>query len=138
MSQSDYIKQKRIANIISTKGSGTTVNRRDFPQVFGSQVYIDYLQKNAIESVSNSLPTYNQLAVSGTTTVFDMPLQLADCDSSGFCFHEEEGDLVRRFNQTDIGTFLHSDGIPVIQNVVPYVKQRPVVKRINCNNTCVL
>jgi hypothetical protein len=79
------------------------------------------------------------LAVSGTTTVFDMPLQLADCTDSGFCFHEEEeGDLVRRFNQNGVGTFLDSDGIPVVQNVVPYVKQRPVVKRINCNNTCVL
>ncbi len=138
MSQSDYIKQKRIANIISTKGSGATLNRRDFPQVFGSQVYIDYLQKNAIESVSNSLPTYNQLAVSGTTTVFDMPLQLDGCASSGFCFHEEEDDSVRRFNQTDIGTFLDDDGMPVVQNVVPYVKDIPVVKNMNCLDTITL
>jgi hypothetical protein len=132
MSQSDYIKQKRIANIISTKGSGTTLNRRDFPQVFGSQVYTDYLQKNAIESVSNSLPTYNQLAVSGTTTVFDMPLQLAGCANSGFCFHEEEDDLVRRFNQSDVGTFLDDDEMPVVQNVVPYVKDIPVVEQKSC------
>ena len=138
MSQSDYIKQKRIANIISTKGSDGNLNRRDFPQVFGSQVYTDYLQKNAIESVSNSLPTYNQLAVDGITTVFDMPLRLADCADSGFCFHDEEGDLVRRFNQTDIGTFLDGDGMPVVQNVVPYVKDIPVVKNMNCNNACVV
>jgi hypothetical protein len=136
MSQSDYIKQKRIANIISTKDTGATLNRRDFPQVFESQVYIDYLQKNAIESVSNSMPTYNQLAVSGTTSVFDMPLQLVDCIDSGFCFQEDN--LVRRFNQTDVGTFLDSDGIPVVQNVVPYVKDIPVVKNMNCNNACVV
>ena len=137
MSQSDYIKQKRIANIISTKGAGATLNRSDFPQVFGSQMYTDYLQKNAIESVSNSLPTYNQLAVSGTTTVFDMPLELDGCASSGFCFHDEDGDLVRRFNQSDVGTFLDTNGMPVVQNVVPYVKDIPVVKRTNCNNACV-
>ena len=138
MSQSDYIKQKRIANIISTKGSGGNLNRGDFPQVFKSQVYTDYLQKNAIESVSNSLPTYNQLAVSGITTVFDMPLQLSDCASSRFCFHEEEGDGIRRVNQNGVRTFLANSGIPGIRSVVPYVKRRPVVERMNCNNTCVL
>ncbi len=136
MSQSDYIKQKRVANIISTKGAGATLNRSDFPQVFEAQVYTDYLQKNAIETVSNSLPTYNQLAVSGTTSVFDMPLQLAECASSGFCFHEEENDLVRRFNQNGVRTFLDNNGMPVVQNVVPYVKDVPVVKRTNCNNAC--
>lgn len=138
MSQSDYIKQKRIANIISTKGSGATLNRGDFPQVFEAQVYTDYLQKNAIESVSNSLPTYNQLAVDGTTNVFDMPLQLDGCASSGFCFHEDEGNLDRRFNQRSVRTFLNPNGTPVVQNVVPYVKDIPVVKRINCNNHCLV
>jgi hypothetical protein len=134
MSQSDYIKQKRIANVISTKGSGVNLNRRDFPQVFESQVYTDYLQKNAIESVSNSIPTYNQLSVSGTTIVFDMPLQLSECASSGFCFKED--DLIRRFNQTNVQTFLDSDGMPVVQNVVPYVKNIHVVKRTDCMNYC--
>lgn len=133
MSQSDYIKQKKIANIISTKGS--TLNRRDFPQVFTAQNYTEYLQKNAIESVSNTLPTYNQLAVSGITRVFDMPLQLDGCASSGFCFHEDE--LMRRFNQTEVNTFLDGDGIPVVQNVVPYVKDIPIVARTNCINFCV-
>ena len=135
MSQSDYIKQKRLANVISTKDSGVKLNRRDFPQVFTSQSYTDYLQKDAIESVSNTLPTYNQLAVSGTTTVFDMPLQLDGCASSGFCFHEDH--LTRRFNQTVVNTFLDADGLPVVQNVVPYVKDVPVVNRTNCINFCV-
>jgi len=134
MSQSDYIKQKRLANIISTKGSGATFNRRDFPQVLDSKVYTDYLQKNAIESVSNTVLTYNQLAVTGTTNVFDMPLQLDGCASSGFCFQEDN--LVRRFNQSDISTFLDTDGVPSVQNVVPYVKDIPVVKRTNCINYC--
>jgi len=58
MSQSDYIKYKRVQTVLNI--DNTTANQ---PPVFGEQVYLDNKEFTLENTVTNLKPTYNRLVL---------------------------------------------------------------------------
>ena len=64
MSQSDYIKYKRVANLLKTDN-----NRAKQPPVFGSGVYVDNMEFSLENSVVNTKLVLNRLTLNNGTVV---------------------------------------------------------------------
>jgi len=73
MSQSDYIRYRKTTNQL------IEVNKLD--KVLSAQDYIHFKQYTLESNIVNTLPTLNQLAVPGTSSIFDLQIKIAKCPS---------------------------------------------------------
>ena len=73
MSQSDYIRYKKTTNQL------IEVNKLN--PVLSAQDYIHFKQYTLESNIVNTLPTLNQLAVPGTSSIFDLQIKIATCPS---------------------------------------------------------
>jgi hypothetical protein len=75
MSQSDYLKYKRV----STQLRVDTNNKQ--PPVFESKNYLDFVEYNLENTITNKKVIYNMLTPSGEQIVFNMEKKVSNCPS---------------------------------------------------------
>jgi hypothetical protein len=80
MSQSDYIKYKRISKQLVVDSSFNKL-----PPVLTSQDYTNYAQYTVETTVKNTRPIYNRLTPSGAQKVFAMEKKVTSCPTFLLC-----------------------------------------------------
>ena len=70
MPQSDYLKQKKM----------NYVAKSELPQVLSSENYTNYKQHCLVNSIKNTKPLYQQLTQEGNQIVFNMELDVSNCE----------------------------------------------------------
>lgn len=120
MSQSDYLKYKKTARILSD-ASG-------IPSILTSDNYISYKQFALGNLIENTKPNYDQLVPTGDRVLFGIQRSDASyCPTFIVCM-----DTDKRSNRTPVTTFYDSTtGLPFVTPVVSYVKQ-PSYKKTAC------
>jgi len=73
MSQSDYLKYKKIATQIKLDMSN------NMPPVFECQNYLNFKQYSLENTVKNTKTIYNKITPSGETIIFDMEINNNEC-----------------------------------------------------------
>jgi hypothetical protein len=116
MSQSDYLKFKRIQ---------TQLKDSSFNPVLSNQDYIDFKQYSIETTVQNTGKLYNELSPSNTNIVFGMNKKLTNCPTFIVC-----NDTNTRPNRVPM-----SDMYFTPKYVRSYIKQ-PTYKKSSCN--CIL
>jgi len=71
MSQSDYIKYKKVTNELSIAGKQ--------PPVFNSSDYTDFVEYTLENTVTNTKPIFNRMTPTGKQTVFGMYKTVTAC-----------------------------------------------------------
>lgn len=69
MSQSDYIKHKKISNIIPSQ----------LPNILNNKDYVDYKQYYLVNTIENTKENYNIATIPNTQNVFNMNLRVSNC-----------------------------------------------------------
>ena len=77
MSQSDYIKYKRVATELK--------NTKQVPAVLESQDYIGYKEYSMENKITNTKTLYNQLIPPGKKIIFDMEKKVTNCPAFIIC-----------------------------------------------------
>jgi len=77
MSQSDYIKQKRTAVNLKEQAKHAPV--------YSSTDYTDFKEYSLEKTITNLKPTYNQLRVPGSKTIFDIEKKVSGCPDFAVC-----------------------------------------------------
>ena len=70
MSQSDYLKQKKMNHVVKS----------ELPQVLSSENYTNYKEHCLVNSIKNTKPLYQQLTQEGNQIVFNMELDVSNCE----------------------------------------------------------
>jgi len=76
MSQSDYIRFKKIATKLSI--DSTKTNNKEHP-VFDSGDYIDFKQFDLENNIINTSPTFNYIVPEGHQIIFGMDMDVSYC-----------------------------------------------------------
>ena len=76
MSQSDYLKYKRVSRELKTN---------KLSPVFNDQDYVSYKEYALENTISNSKLTYNQLIPPNTIRIMDMEKKTTDCPTFIIC-----------------------------------------------------
>jgi hypothetical protein len=86
MSQSDYIRRKRVASQVASKNI-TPINCQDNPAILSSQLLTQLKQYDLENTIVNILPRVNQLTPSSDLRVMEMNLRkpAADCETYRTC-----------------------------------------------------
>lgn len=111
MSQSDYIRYKKISNKL------LEVNKID--SILDSQDYTDFKQYYLESNIVNTKPLLNRLNISGQSVIFDMKLNIKYCPKTNFTMCNKTGNRANRINTP----YHTSDADPV--------NQYPIKKIIN-------
>lgn len=82
MSQSDYIKYKRVSTELSIDNR---ITNNKLSPVLSSQKYITYSQYDILNSIPNDIPTFNTVNILGTQEIFGMHKLVKDCPSFITC-----------------------------------------------------
>jgi hypothetical protein len=82
MSQSDYIKFKKISLILKNN-SPTAINK--LPPVLTNELYTSFITYNLETSVSNTKNAYNLLLPSGRKNVWDIEKNVSNCSPFIMC-----------------------------------------------------
>lgn len=77
MSQSDYIKLKRTVTNLKEQAKHDAV--------YKSTDYTTFKEYSLEKTITNLKPTFNQLRVPGTKTIFDVEKKVSDCPSFSLC-----------------------------------------------------
>jgi len=119
MSQSDYIQRKKTA--IKLAGiSKTPLNAGDFPQVFSSQDYTGFYQYQLTNTIVNTKITPNELVAPNHQIIFNMEvLSTNNCPAFVVCNNTN----MRQNRRLNPG-FIMADGLPIVDPVGHYVKNR--------------
>ena len=80
MSQSDYLKYKRIATIL--KNDNNTTKQ---PPVFASQDYVNFKEFTLENTIINTNVRYNRLTVSGDLLIMGMNKDVSNCTTFPIC-----------------------------------------------------
>lgn len=80
MSQSDYLKYKRISTILDINEKRNT----DLP-VFESQQYLNYKQYSLENTILNTSKLYNRITPKNQINIFNMDKTVTDCPSFIVC-----------------------------------------------------
>lgn len=80
MSQSDYLKYKRISTRLRVDNDTTSQ-----PAVFSSNVLTQNQQYSLFNSITNTKPRYNQLIPSGKKLVFNSEKDVTNCPTFPVC-----------------------------------------------------
>ena len=111
MSQSDYIRYKKISNKL--------LEVKKLNSILDSQDYTDFKQYYLESNIENNKPLLNKLSISGQSVIFDMNLNIEDCPKTQFTMCKKTNNRANRIN-----TLYHiSDAYPV--------NQYPIKKIIN-------
>lgn len=86
MSQSDYIKYKRVATILRKYAQ----QPKDQPPVMESQTYVDCKKFTLVNSIVNTKPVTNRLTLPGQQIVFDMPKVVSGCPTFPVCVNTNQ------------------------------------------------
>jgi|DEB19_MinimDraft_2_1074335.scaffolds.fasta_scaffold00066_16 hypothetical protein len=132
MSQSDYLKYKRISNqlrIDNQKDAGMVVTNQS--AVFNSQDLIHYKQYSLANTIVNTKPTLNRLTLNAKQRVYDMDKVVGNCPtfivckdtddranrvlSDGVWFDPQKEDYATRSSLVNIRTYW--DSIPEPANL---------------------
>jgi hypothetical protein len=116
MSQSDYIRYKKIAN---------ELRNNEYDPVFTEGDYVNLKQFSLQNQVLNTRKTFNQLIPTGSKRIFNMEKITGDCASFPICV-----DTNTRTNREPLGNVYITP-----QYITPYVKQ-PTSAKTACN--CIL
>jgi hypothetical protein len=82
MSQSDYIKQKRTAAKLKEQAKHDAI--------YKSNDYTEFKEYSLEKTIISTKPTYNQLRIPGSKTVFDMEKKLSDCPDFTLCTKDRD------------------------------------------------
>lgn len=115
MSQSDYIKHIKLAEELKTQSR--------FRPVLNSRDYTLYKEFVVMNNVKNSVNLYNELAMSGITNIFDMPLANVN-ECSNFIIGQDTNTRSYRVPMSKV----YFDP----QIILPYKKHRLMNKRYTC------
>lgn len=77
MSQSDYIKQKRTAANLKEQAKHDAV--------YKSTDYTSFKEYSLEKTITSTKPTFNQLRVPGTKTIFDVEKNVSSCPNFTVC-----------------------------------------------------
>jgi hypothetical protein len=81
MSQSDYIKNKRVGTVLQQFNA----NPANDPAVLESQDYVNYKEYSLVNSVVNTKPIFSELTQTNYTVVFDMEKAVSTCPTFPIC-----------------------------------------------------
>jgi hypothetical protein len=81
MSQSDYIKYKRVSNQLRNEKQ---------PPVLTSQTLLDFEQYALENTIVNTVPTWNRLVLSGQHRVFHMDKVIGNCPAFPLCHNTNQ------------------------------------------------
>lgn len=82
MSQSDYIKLKRTAANLKEQAKHDAV--------YKSTDYTEFKEYSLEKTITSTKPTYNQLRLPGTKTIFDMEKKVSGCPNFIVCTGTED------------------------------------------------
>lgn len=82
MSQSDYIKYKRVSNELFIDNK---ITNNKLSPVLSSQKYIDFSQYNTITTIPNDTPTFNTVNLLGTQEIFGINRVVKNCPAFITC-----------------------------------------------------
>ncbi len=74
MSQSDYIRRKRVASQVASKNN-TPIDRADNPAILSSQLLTQLKQYDLENTIVNTRPRFNQLTPSTDLRIMEMNLR---------------------------------------------------------------
>ena len=120
MSQSDYIKLKR-----------TTINLKEQAKhaaVYNSTDYTDFKEYSLEKTITNLKPTYNQLRVPGSKTIFDMEKKLSGCADFILCTGTDARENRRPLDATQQSCFpvIKPPGRPM-PRLLNSVTKKPII-----------
>ena len=103
MSQSDYIKYKRVS---------TQLANNKFPPIFDPENYVDYKEYSLENTIFNTRYRYNQLIPPNKTIVFDMEKSVSNTCAQNFAVCKN--------------TNLRSNKIPLLRSQITPKPLRPL------------
>lgn len=132
MSQSDYLKYKRISNELRIDNQiEEGMNRTNQSAVFNSQDLLSYKQYSLTNTIVNTKPTLNRLTFKSRQRVYDMDKVVGNCPtfivckntddranrvlSEGVWFDPQKEDYATRSSLVNIRTYW--DSIPEPSNL---------------------
>jgi len=77
MSQSDYIKYKRVATMIQ--------DMQEQPPVMAPQTLLEFKEFSLEKEIKNNIPLVNHLALPGQTVIFNMSKNITSCPTIPIC-----------------------------------------------------
>ena len=123
MSQSDYIKFKRVSIILKDAS-------RNLKPVLTSREYIDYAEYEIETTVANANTLYNYAVPNGSILLFDSVRKITTCPTFKMCSKTNE-----RTNRVSVNTFYNATRGPFIKPIGKYVKH-PSYEKTGCK--CIL
>ena len=113
MSQSDYIKRKKVSQVLRTE-----IDR--LPNVIDQRQYKQYLQYNLENTIKNTKMTPSKLLASGKHRIFGMEVEekkISNCPEFRLCENTHDRPY-RKLNTMSLprGTFYMSKDIPYPDN----------------------
>ena len=90
MSQSDYIRYKKISNKL------LEVNKIN--SILDSQEYTDFKQYYLESNIVNTKPLLNKLDISGKSVIFDMKFNIKYCPKTNFTMCNKTANRSNRIN----------------------------------------
>lgn len=81
MSQSDYIKYKRVSNVLNNDNNLT---QNKFPPVLSSQNYTEFSQFTLLNNIINTTPKLNELITPGVMSIFEINKRTINCPTGNF------------------------------------------------------
>ena len=93
MSQSDYLKYKKVSNQLKIDSSN------DLPPVFLQSDYLNYKQFSLENSITNSKTTFNRITPSSYLSIMEMDKKVTYCPSFNLCVNTN-----KRTNRVPLST----------------------------------
>jgi hypothetical protein len=116
MSQSDYIKFKKVAQVLK----GEAVTNRELPSILDQDDYTAFESYNLETTVANTKNTYSRLLQNGYQRMFDMDKKVSSCPTFILC----------KNTNTRTNRVLHTAQIPT-----PIYRMNKVYTPIKCRYT---
>lgn len=90
MSQSDYIRYKKVSNQL--------LEVKKLNPILDSQMYTDFKQYYLESNIVNTKPLLNKLTISGQSVIFDMNKKITNCPKTNFkmCIGTQTGSQYRQ------------------------------------------
>ena len=117
MSQSDYIKHKKISNIIPSQ----------IPNVLQNKDYLDYKQYYLVNTIENTKETYNIVNIPNTNNIFGMNLRVNNCENKLPCQNDR---ISNKAYQRTCFSIMKAPGVSVPVNYAKNIIYQPC----ECNN----
>lgn len=118
MSQSDYIKHKKISNIIPSQ----------LPNILNNKDYVDYKQYYLVNTIENTKENYNIVTIPNTQNVFNMNLRVSNCENKLKCQNDRASNMAY---QRTCFPIMKAPGLSVPSNYIKDITYEPC----ECNYT---